>query len=162
MSMKIGTVPVCALLLFMAACEDSGPDATPPAVASDTIAFVDVNVIPMDSEQELRGYTVLVTDGQISALGPADEIDVPQDAKRVDGAGKYLMPGLAEMHAHIPGTGDRDYAETVLFLYVANGVTTIRGMAGDRLHLELREQTANGELMGSSVPLRQAPGSFQL
>jgi imidazolonepropionase-like amidohydrolase len=67
------------------------------------------------------------------------------------------MPGLAEMHAHIPGTGERDFAETVLFLYVANGVTTVRGMAGDPLHLELREQTANGELLGPAI-YAAAPG----
>lgn len=111
----------------------------------------------MDREHVLPGHTVLVADERISAVGPADGIDAPQDAVRMDGAGRYLMPGLAEMHAHIPGTGDRDYAESVLFLYVANGVTTIRGMAGDPRHLELRERTANGELLGPTI-YAAAPG----
>jgi hypothetical protein len=144
-----------ALLLVTAACDNSQPSAATPAASGGTIAFVDVTVIPMDRERELRAYTVLVEDGRVSALGPAAEIDVPQNAVPVDGTGRYLMPGLAEMHAHIPG--DRRYAENVLFLYVANGVTTIRGMAGDPLHLELREQTANGELIGPTIHAA-APG----
>jgi cytosine/adenosine deaminase-related metal-dependent hydrolase len=158
MDTRTRAVSFCTLLLFIASCENrEAPQTATPAPSSNTIAFVDVTIIPMDSERTLRGHTVLVEGDRISAVGPADEVDVPQDAVRVDGAGKYLMPGLAEMHAHIPGTGERDYAETVLFLYVANGVTTIRGMAGDPLHLELREQTANGELLGPAI-YAAAPG----
>src|SRR5690606_16839726 len=121
------------LLLLISACERSEPAAeaaaAEPAQASKAIAFVDVTVIPMDRERELDGHTVVVNNGRITAMGPVDEVDVPRDAERVDGSGRYLMPGLAEMHAHIPGSGERRWAENVLFLYVANGVTTIRGMA---------------------------------
>ena len=57
------------------------------------------------------------------------------------------MPGLAEMHAHVP-SGDAGYVEEVLFLYVANGVTTARGMLGTPAHLTLRERIARHELLG--------------
>ena len=148
-------------MMLLAACGQRGAETSAPPASSDrsaeAVAFVGVTVIPMDSERNLPAHTVVVTDGRISAVGPADETDVPQDAIRVDGNGKYLMPGLAEMHAHIPGSGDRQYAEDVLFLYVANGVTTIRGMAGDPLHLELREETAAGELIGPAI-YAAAPG----
>ncbi|HEX2138566.1 MAG TPA: hypothetical protein VHG33_02520, partial [Woeseiaceae bacterium] len=127
------------LLLLISACEKGEPAAAEAAAAahaqaSNSFAFVNVTVIPMDRERELGGHTVLVKDGRISAMGPADGVDVPQDAERIDGAGRYLMPGLAEMHAHIPGSANRRWAENVLFLYVSNGVTTIRGMAGSPLH----------------------------
>ena len=127
------------------------------SMRDQAFAFVDVTVIPMDREHVLPGYTVVTSNGRISAMGPGDEVDVPQGAERIDGAGRYLMPGLAEMHAHIPGSGDRRWAEDVLFLYVSNGVTTIRGMAGSPLHLELREQTADGELIGPTI-YAAAPG----
>jgi len=128
------------------------------ADATDEVAaFVGVTVVPMDREQLLADQTVLVSEGLIRGIGPSAQVAVPPGATRIDGRGKFLMPGLAEMHAHIPGSGDRGYAENVLFLYVANGVTTIRGMAGDPLHLELREKTANGELMGPTIHAA-APG----
>jgi len=156
---SLALLVACVVLLLSSACEKTEPAAATAASAQSrkALAFVDVTVIPMDRERELPGHTVLVNNGRISAMGPVDEIDVPQDAERVDGAGHYLMPGLAEMHAHIPGSGERRWAENVLFLYVANGVTTIRGMAGSPLHLELREQTANGELIGPTI-YAAAPG----
>ena len=65
------------------------------------------------------------------AVGPAESVDVPANAARVDGNGLYLVPGLGEMHGHIPGPDQpRQLTEDVLFLYVANGVTTVRGMQG--------------------------------
>src|SRR5690606_2687832 len=70
-----------ASLLLVSACEGTEPAAAvraaAPAQAGNTIAFVDVTVIPMDRERTLPGHTVLVSDGRISAVGPADEVDVP-------------------------------------------------------------------------------------
>ena len=159
----------CAALVALAAA--CSPDqASTPATQSEPqtdrpyadptdeiTAFVGVTVVPMDRDRLLDDHTVLVSEGIISGVGPSDEVAVPPDAVRIDGTGRYLMPGLAEMHAHIPGSDDRRYAEDVLYLYLANGVTTIRGMAGDPLHLELREQTASGELPGPTI-YAAAPG----
>ncbi len=115
-----------------------------------TFAFVDVSVVPMDQERVLEQMTVIVKDGCIVQMGRANELTVPSDATRIDGRGKFLMPGLAEMHAHVPRprNGTMDYAHEVLFLYVANGITTIRGMLGHPAHLELRGQIARGEVLG--------------
>jgi imidazolonepropionase-like amidohydrolase len=70
-----------------------------PSAAAVT-AFVDVNVVPMDTERVLAHQTVLVAGGHITALGPASQVKVPAGAVRVDGRGKYLMPGLTDMHLH--------------------------------------------------------------
>lgn len=115
-----------------------------------TFAFVDVAVVPMDRERTLEHMTVIVRDGCIVEIGRSSETAVPSEATRIDGRNKYLMPGLAEMHAHVPRptNGTMDYAHEVLFLYVANGITTIRGMLGHPAHLELREQIARGEVLG--------------
>ena len=72
------------------------------------IAFVNVNVVPFDRERILAGQTVIVRDGRIAEIGPADKIKVPAGALQIDGRGKYLMPGLADMHVHLfPGAGRR-------------------------------------------------------
>jgi imidazolonepropionase-like amidohydrolase len=118
----------------------------------EPIAFVGVNVVPMDSERILVDQTVLVDNGRISIVGPVNSTEIPTDALKIDGAGRYLLPGLTEMHAHIPSLRrGRGWVDDVLFLFVANGVTTARGMLGEPFHLELREQTASGQTLGPRI-----------
>jgi len=119
-----------------------------PAASQEVIAFENVNVVPMDDERVLRGQTVIVRDGRIESIGDAMSTAVPGGARVINGQGRYLVPGLAEMHAHVPPSSDRRYIEEVLFLYVANGVTTVRGMLGEPAHLELRERLARNEVLG--------------
>ena len=111
-------------------------------------AFRDANVITLDAEEALLGQTVLVADGRITAIGPEGTVALPAGAVAIDASGRYLMPGLTEMHGHVPGSDDRQYLADVLFLYVANGVTTVRGMQGREGHLELRGQIDRHEVLG--------------
>ncbi len=81
-------------------------------------------------------------------MGPTGRTPVPDGVTTVDGSGKYLMPGLAEMHGHMPGG---EVEEMVMFLYVANGVTTVRGMLGQDGHLELRRKANAGEIVAPTL-----------
>ncbi|MFC1660574.1 amidohydrolase family protein [Gemmatimonadota bacterium] len=122
------------------------------------VAFVNVNVLPMDREQVLEGYTVLVEGGLISEMAPAHRVRVPYDAKRIPGEGLFLMPGLADMHAHFPETGaSSDRIEDLFFLFLANNITVIRGMSGASSHLDLRAQTASGRMLGPTLYLGAPP-----
>ena len=126
-----------------------GPPAAAPAAG---FAFVDVTVIPMDREGALPGQTVLVSDGVIAAIGPASRVRARAGDTVIDGRGKFLIPGLAEMHAHIPGaSAPEQLVRDIMFLYVANGVTTIRGMLGAPNQLVLRGHTASGEVLGPAI-----------
>ncbi len=117
-------------------------------------AFVNVNVLPMDSERVLMHQTVLIDGDRIVAVGPASEVDVPAGATVIDGSGMWLMPGLAEMHGHIPPPSQpREEIEAVLFLYAANGITTVRGMLGWPGQLELREEVRAGQLLSPTLYL---------
>jgi imidazolonepropionase-like amidohydrolase len=137
------TVLVVVLSLVLALC--APPAGDPIAVkAEPAIAFVGVNVVPMDREAVLAGQTVVVRGDRIVALGPAAEVVVPEDATRVDGAGRWLMPGLADMHVHTWTPDDFP-------LFLANGVTTVRNMFGSALQLEWRRQVAAGELLGPTI-----------
>lgn len=128
--------------------------AAATAPAASTIAFVDVTVIPMDSERTLPRQTVIVKGDRIAELGATAVVKVPADAQRIDGAGKFLIPGLAEMHGHNPPVGSSpQYFETVFFLFVANGVTTVRSMLGFPGQLEWREKGRRGEIVAPSLYL---------
>ncbi len=114
--------------------------------------FENVTVIPMDRERALEGQTVLIEGRRIVAIGPAGEVVVPDGALRIDGRGKYLIPGLAEMHGHIPSLqSGMEVIDRVMILNVANGITTIRGMLGNAYHLELRAEVARGERLGPQI-----------
>jgi cytosine/adenosine deaminase-related metal-dependent hydrolase len=128
--------------------------AAPLLLAQErTTAFVGVTVIPMDSERLLRGHTVVVRGQRIIAVGPAADVEVPAGATRIDGRGHFLMPGLAEMHGHIPpqAQATSDQIEQVLAFYVLNGVTTVRGMLGAPRHLDYRARAASGEILSPTI-----------
>jgi hypothetical protein len=118
-----------------------------PALASETTAFINVNVVPMAADVVNNQQTVVVRDGTIAAIGPVDDVPIPEDATVVDGTDRYLMPGLAEMHAHVPAA-DSPELDRYFSLYVANGVTTIRGMLGQPSHIRLRSRLESGEVFG--------------
>jgi imidazolonepropionase-like amidohydrolase len=117
------------------------------AANAASTAFFNVNVIPMTEERVLPGQTVIVEDGVIALIGDVDDVPLPKDAVIVDGTDRYLMPGLAEMHAHVPDAASDDL-DRVLTLFAANGVTTIRGMLGQPSHLALRQALLEGERFG--------------
>ncbi|MDX1741753.1 MAG: amidohydrolase family protein, partial [Rhodothermales bacterium] len=120
----------------------------------DRLAIVGATVVPMDSERVLRNHTVLVEGDRIVAVGPTAEVEIPEEAKVVDGTGRFVIPGLAEMHGHIPSPQQsQEFIDDVLFLYVANGVTTVRGMLGFDGQLALKDRVLSGEAVGPTLYL---------
>jgi len=110
-------------------------------------AFLNVNVIAMTEDRVIEAQTIIVEDGVITVIGDVDGVPVPKGAVVVDGTDRYLMPGLVEMHAHVAEVGSAEL-ERDLALFVANGVTTVRGMLGRPSHLALRQQLLDGEEFG--------------
>ncbi len=105
-----------------------------------------VDVIPMDRERVMKDQTVVIRDNKIVAIGAKAKYG--DQAHIVNAQGKYLIPGLAEMHAHVPPIDDMEPMKEVLRLFALNGVTTIRGMLGHPKHLELREMIKKDEVLG--------------
>jgi imidazolonepropionase-like amidohydrolase len=114
------------------------------APAAESWAFVDVTVIPMDRERELAHQTVLVEGGRIVAVEPAGKLPLPAGARRIDGRGRWLVPGLVDAHVHLTSSVE-------LPLYVANGVTTVFNLNGRPAHLDWRTRIAAGELLGPAI-----------
>ena len=131
---------VLPLLLAIFCCTAQTP-------ASETV-FRNVNIIPMTEETVMRNQDVLVKNGEIAAIGNTGKVKFSKDARIIEGNGKFLIPGLAEMHAHVPPVDDIEPMKEVLKLFLYNGITTIRGMLGHPRHLELRSKIQSGEIIG--------------
>jgi imidazolonepropionase-like amidohydrolase len=137
-----------AFFILLFACLSGVINAQTPASPSDReIVFEDVNVIPMDNNRVLEHQTVVTRNGKITALGAFKKVKYGNEALVIDGRGKYLIPGLAEMHAHVPPIDDIEPMKDVLALFAVNGITTIRGMLGHPKHLELRDKVRKGEIL---------------
>lgn len=116
--------------------------------AEPPVLFRGATLITMDATGVLERHDLLVRDGRIARIAPTGAIEAPAGTTLVDAGGRFLIPGLAEMHAHVPGPEPAGYAEDVLLLYLGHGLTTVRGMLGQPAHLELRSRLERGELTG--------------
>lgn len=139
---------------FFFSCNSKTP-TTETSSSKNIFIIKNVALVPMISEAVLTAQTIIIQDGKISKIVAQDKFkdtDYP-NAIIIDGTGKFLMPGLVEMHAHIPvaDNGNDSLVWETMFLYLANGVTTIRGMLGNPYHLELRKQVANGDLLSPRI-----------
>jgi imidazolonepropionase-like amidohydrolase len=122
--------------------------ANRPASAQPSVAIVRVSVIDASARAPRANQTVVIQGNRIVGVGPAGSVRVPPGARVIDGQGKFLVPGLWDMHVHTAITGGRD----LLPLYVANGVTGVRDMAGDWDTLTTwRSEIARGQLVGPRI-----------
>jgi imidazolonepropionase-like amidohydrolase len=114
------------------------------AQSAQPIAFVHVNVVPMDKEGVLADQTVVLEGGKIAIVGPSSITAVPANAQKIEARSKYLIPGLTDAHVHI-----QTPVEFPVFL--ANGVTTVFNLDGRPPHLAWRKKIAAGEMLGPTL-----------
>jgi imidazolonepropionase-like amidohydrolase len=119
-------------------------------------AFINVNLVRMTSEEIDTNQTLLVEGTRIIEFGPSSILDIPEDSNLIDGEGAYLMPGLADMHMHTKEDWlSYRWPVSPLYLYLANGVTTIRdfGPRGYDLTyvLRWRDEINDGSRIGPAI-----------
>lgn len=116
--------------------------------------ITNVHVVPMDTDTVLTDKTVHIKDGKILGIY---ENAASQDLDQIDGQGKFLMPGLIDMHVHV-------WDRFELGLYLANGVTTVRNLWGIPLHLRIKDEINSNEILGpmfyTSSPKLTGPEDF--
>ncbi|MBB1286609.1 amidohydrolase family protein [Flavisolibacter sp. BT320] len=122
--------------------------AQPSNNAAREVLFRSVHVIPMETNTVLRNRDVLIRDGKIAAIGEGGKLKPGVGAKVINASGQYLIPGLTEMHAHVPPNDNVEAQKETAKLFGLYGITTIRGMLGHPTHLALRQQLNRGELWG--------------
>jgi hypothetical protein len=140
------------LLLFGLAVLNlaSAPVATR---SSGVTAIRNVTLIPMDRDVALPNHTVIVENGVITRIGKADAVKIEKEATVIDGTGKYLLPGLFDMHVHFfyeQGEHRNTCAEE-LKMMLANGLTTVRIECGDPVYLDARKKVAEGVWAGPQL-----------
>src|SRR5947209_8004388 len=139
---KLNVLLLVSALLFSA--------VAPVGAEQRSIAFAHVNVVDLNSGQIQADMTVVVRGGRIIDVAKSDNAKVSKSTSVIDAQGKYLIPGLWDMHVH---TAFGDWLprneKVTLPLFVANGVTGVRDMGGDLDVLkQWRSQTAAGTLLG--------------
>ena len=128
----------------LAACS-SRPDAT--------IVITHVTVIDATGAPPQTDATVIVTKSRISAISASGSAQIPPKAKVIDATGKFLIPGLADMHVHLTGAGEPSGSrEFIIPLLIANGITTVRDMGGSvALLKKLRAEMESKERIGPQI-----------
>ena len=129
-----------------------------------------VRVVDGTGGEVLEDQTVVVAEGRIKALGPAEDVEIPAGAEILEGRGKTLIPGMVGMHDHIfypAGSGHYNTLEySAPRLYLAAGVTTIRTTGGMEPYTEMnlrdaiREGRVPGPRMYVTSPYLEGPGAF--
>ncbi|MGH9846233.1 MAG: amidohydrolase family protein [Blastocatellia bacterium] len=116
--------------------------ATPEKVAG--VAITGATLIDVRTGESIKDSVIVIEGDRIKQVGKAGEVSIPSSARIIDARGKWIIPGLTDMHSHISGTPGLP-----LGLYLANGVTTIRDPGGNLTLLRLlREQLDSGKLTG--------------
>ncbi|WP_223668940.1 amidohydrolase family protein [Kangiella shandongensis] len=131
------------------------------------IAINNVNIIPMTSNnQVIKNATVIIEDHKILSINSAASYNVIlDDAMVIDGQGKWLIPGLIDMHVHNLASGNpgKNYptkgasiffdTQDIMLLYVANGVTTAFELSGRVEHFGQRNEIIKGDVIGPRIAL---------
>jgi imidazolonepropionase-like amidohydrolase len=117
------------------------------AARAGAVAFTHVTVIDGKGAEAKTDFTVVIAGDRIIELGPSQRVRVPRDAQVINANGKFLIPGLWDMHVHL-GEGGAALFPALL----ANGVTSVREMGGSgELALTLREKVKAGSLLGPRI-----------
>lgn len=113
----------CILAALAGGCMSARePEALP---VDAPLVLTDATVIAMDGAPAREGQTIVIREGRITAIAPEAEVDVPAGARTVDARGKFVIPGLWDMHVHAAREGRARYFWP---LFLAHGVTGVREM----------------------------------
>lgn len=139
------TIAICCFATF--ALDFSVAVQSGEAARSVAFAFTHVTVIDATGAEAKPDFTVLISGGRIVEVGPSQRVRLPKDAQVINAGGKFLIPGLWDMHVHLDAGG------AALFpALIANGVTSVREMGGSgELALTLREKVKAGSLLGPRI-----------
>ncbi len=127
------------------------PKKETQVLTSDQIVFKEVNIVDVRSGAITPAHVIVKGKEIEQILSLEEDVDFAE-ATVIEGKGNFLLPGLAEMHAHIPDKPwDDPVVQETLFLYLSNGITTIRGMLGNEVHLALRAKAEKQEILSPRI-----------
>jgi hypothetical protein len=114
---------------------------------SKPVVFTHVTLIDATGAAAQPNMTVVIAGERIAVIGQSGKVQIPKSAQVIDATGKFLIPGLWDMHVHLAKSG-----ENTLPLFIVNGVTSVRDMGGDaELLLKWRKEVAEGKRLGPRI-----------
>ena len=148
---------LCACFAFFCGAGAFASAQPTPEARQTVLALTNVTVIDTTGSRSGQRATVLINGDRISEIGEPDKTSIPSGAQTVDGTGKYLLPGLWDMHMHLSLVGDSAFP-----LLIANGVTGVRDMGGDldqidRWRDEIKKGTRPGPRIIRAGPIVDGP-----
>jgi hypothetical protein len=116
-------------------------------------AIQHVNIIPMNKEGLIKDQTILIENGKIVRIGSSYKVKLKEGTIVIDGKGKYVIPGLFDMHAHFfyEQGNNVNTCESELKIMMANGLTTVRIQCGDSIYLDARQKVHDGKWIGPKL-----------
>lgn len=121
-----------AIVTPCAAQETKKPEPAKTTEPPRLTAITNVTVIDVGGGDAIPNQTVLIANGKVVLAGNPNNTDIPKHAVRISGRGKFLMPGLWDMHVHVAGVSARpEWGKNLLPVYLAYGITGVRDMGGD-------------------------------
>jgi imidazolonepropionase-like amidohydrolase len=137
---------LCCLLILSALVQGQNkPQSRPPQSAP--LAISHVTIVDATGATAQPNMTVVSQGGRITAVGRSGDVRIPRGAQVIDASGKFLIPGLWDLHVHLAKSG-----ENTLPLFIANGVTSVRDMGGDpELLLKWRREVDEGKRLGPRI-----------
>jgi imidazolonepropionase-like amidohydrolase len=136
-------IAIGVLLGLLCSTAGLGQQTALPA-SGDVVVFSHVNVLSMKDDRIFADQTVVVRGGKIVEIDRSESVPHIKHARQIDSSGKYLMPGLADLHVHLFSPDD-------FLSYAAYGVTTVLNMNGEPAHLRWREQVRRGTVLGPTI-----------
>ncbi|WP_019668691.1 amidohydrolase family protein [Eudoraea adriatica] len=137
---------IIGAVLFLISCNQAQDKISDTAILISNVTIIDAVTGDLIPDRQ-----IVIDSGRIKKIVASIENNEVYKTV-INGQGKYALPGLAEMHAHIPSPPtSKERTEEILFLYLSNGITTIRGMLGHPSHLELRKAAEKGELLSPRI-----------
>ncbi len=124
------------------------------SASSAQVAITHVTVIDGSGRAQQPEQTIVIEKGRIAAMGPDALVKPPSHTQIIDGSGKFLIPGLWDMHVHLAGvSADPAWSKQVLLpLLLANGITGVRDMGGDlEILVSWRREIESGTLLGPRI-----------
>lgn len=132
----IKLVPILLTLLLTVNSTSAQPD----------LVIKDINVVDVVNGKMIEGQDVVILGDRVFLIRKHSEGKVPFGARVLEGRGKYLIPGLWDMHVHL--FDDKLTRDAFMPLFLAHGITGIREMSGDETHLRLRDEIEQGKAIG--------------
>lgn len=159
-----GSTALLCLLTSMALQPQADAFAAGANDRTQALAIENVTVVPMAGQRYIESATVLIRDGRIAAIEPARSAAVAADVRRIDGRGKWLMPGLTDMHVHLENIrmlrlvlnntnipADAISNDDVFLPYVANGVLQVLDLQAMSETIGQRVEIEAGRMLGPRI-----------